>query len=362
VLVLVVAVGGRGSVAGGILAAVTHIREAGAVGVVAFAVAYVVGAVAFLPGAAMTLAAGFLYGPILGTAIVSPVSVLAATCSFLLGRTLARAWISRRIATQPRFAAVDEAVGREGFKIVALLRLSPLFPFSVLNYALGLTRVRLRDFVLASWLGMLPGTALYVARLQFARAILATGARAAIPPVPGLADAGYLTNETVFSLTTIPARFVIIGAGPIGCELAQAFARLGSRVTVVGQDRQLLPREDADAGRLLAAVLAREGIELRLGATPTRASYTSSGREVTIERDGRVETLEADEAMRPLREAARRSASRCAAMHVGQATRRCAARSRPRSNPSKAAPPRSRWLPSTTAGHGHPQYSLPRVP
>ena len=131
-------------------------------GVLVFTLAYVVSAVAFLPGAALTLAAGFLYGPVLGTAIVSPVSVLAATCSFLLGRTLARDWISRRVTTQPRFAAVDEAVGREGFKIVALLRLSPLFPFNVLNYALGLTRVRLRDFVLASWLGMLPGTALYV--------------------------------------------------------------------------------------------------------------------------------------------------------------------------------------------------------
>jgi pyruvate/2-oxoglutarate dehydrogenase complex dihydrolipoamide dehydrogenase (E3) component len=133
------------------------------------------------------------------------------------------------------------------------------------------------------------------AQLQFARAILATGARAATLPVPGLADAGYLTNETVFSLTALPARLVIIGAGPIGCELAQAFARLGSRVTVVGQDRQLLPREDADARRLLTAVFAREGVELRLGATLTRASHTSSGREVTIERDGRVETLEADE-------------------------------------------------------------------
>lgn len=154
---------GRGVSAGGLLVSVvTYIREAGAAGIVIFTLAYVLSAVAFLPGAALTLIAGFLYGPVLGTAIVSPVSVLAATCSFLLGRTLARDWVGRRVATQPRFAAIDLAVGRQGFKIVALLRLSPMFPFNVLNYALGLTRVRLRDFVVASWLGMLPGTVLYV--------------------------------------------------------------------------------------------------------------------------------------------------------------------------------------------------------
>lgn len=161
-VILSVAAGRGVSPGGRLVAVVAYIREAGATGVLLFAIAYVVSAVAFLPGAALTLVAGFLYGPVLGTAIVSPVSVLAATCSFMLGRTLARDWIGRRVSTQPRFAAVDEAVGREGFKIVALLRLSPMFPFNVLNYALGLTRVRLRDFVVASWLGMLPGTVLYV--------------------------------------------------------------------------------------------------------------------------------------------------------------------------------------------------------
>ena len=89
---------------------------------------------------------------------------------------------------------------------------------------------------------------------------------AATLPAPGLQEAGYLTNETVFSLTERPGRLVIIGAGPIGCEMAQAFARLGSQVTIVSLDRQLLPREDADAGRLLTAVFEREGIDLRLGA------------------------------------------------------------------------------------------------
>jgi uncharacterized membrane protein YdjX (TVP38/TMEM64 family) len=141
---------------------IAWIRDAGAVGIGVFALTYVLATVLALPGAILTLGAGFAYGPILGTMLVSPVSVLAATVSFLLGRTAAREWIARRIGHDPRFAAVDAAIGREGFKIVLLLRLSPVFPFSVLNYALGITRVRLRDYILASFIGMLPATVMYV--------------------------------------------------------------------------------------------------------------------------------------------------------------------------------------------------------
>lgn len=141
---------------------VTWIQAAGAVGAAVFAGAYLVATVGMLPGALLTLGAGFVYGPVVGTLLVSPVSVLAATCAFLLGRTAARRWVAGRLAALPRFDAVDRAVGGAGFRIVLLLRLSPLFPFTVLNYALGLTRVRLRDYVAASWLGMLPGTILYV--------------------------------------------------------------------------------------------------------------------------------------------------------------------------------------------------------
>jgi uncharacterized membrane protein YdjX (TVP38/TMEM64 family) len=93
---------------------------------------------------------------------VSIAATLGATAAFLVGRYLARDAVARRIEASPRFRALDEAVAGEGWKIVGLARLSPVFPFNVLNYAFGVTRVPLRDFVLASWVGMLPGTVMYV--------------------------------------------------------------------------------------------------------------------------------------------------------------------------------------------------------
>lgn len=145
-----------------LLGLVGWIRAAGAGGVAVYAAVYVAATLLLLPGSVLTAGAGFAYGPLWGTLLASPVSVLAATLAFVLGRTVARGWVARRMSGAPRFAAVDEAIGQSGLKIVLLLRLSPLFPFSLLNYGLGLTRVRLRDYVLGSFLGMLPGTALYV--------------------------------------------------------------------------------------------------------------------------------------------------------------------------------------------------------
>ncbi len=103
------------------------------------------------------------------------------------------------------------------------------------------------------------------ATLKFRRAIIATGARAHRPPVPGLAEAGFLTNETVFSLTELPPRLAVIGAGPIGCELAQAFARFGSRVFLIGSRPQVLPREDPVAGQLVRNAMEHDGIQMALG-------------------------------------------------------------------------------------------------
>lgn len=107
-------------------------------------------------------------------------------------------------------------------------------------------------------------------RLEFARAIIATGGRARVLPLPGLSEAGYLTNETVFSLQELPGRLTVIGAGPIGCELAQTFRRLGSEVTIMSDGPKLLPKEDADAAAILDARFRREGIRLELGAKLTR--------------------------------------------------------------------------------------------
>jgi pyruvate/2-oxoglutarate dehydrogenase complex dihydrolipoamide dehydrogenase (E3) component len=103
------------------------------------------------------------------------------------------------------------------------------------------------------------------AQLRFRKALIATGARAAVPPVPGLEAAGYLTNETVFDLEQLPARLLVLGGGPLGCELAQAFQRMGSRVTLVEMEDRFLGREDPDAARLLFEQLERDGLDIRLG-------------------------------------------------------------------------------------------------
>jgi len=109
------------------------------------------------------------------------------------------------------------------------------------------------------------------ATLRFAKAVIATGARAAVPPIEGLDNAGYLTNETVFDLTTQPDRLVIVGAGHIGCELAQVFARFGTHVTLVDLAPRILSRDDPDAGAIVAASLQRDGVRFMYGVTPVRA-------------------------------------------------------------------------------------------
>jgi pyruvate/2-oxoglutarate dehydrogenase complex dihydrolipoamide dehydrogenase (E3) component len=123
-------------------------------------------------------------------------------------------------------------------------------------------------------------------RLRFRRAVIATGARAAAPEIPGLADADYLTNETVFSLTERPDRLLVVGAGPIGCELAQAFAGLGSRVTVFDVAEQVLVREDRDAAAIVARALERDGVTLHLGAKIDRIERRGRDTVVRFERDG----------------------------------------------------------------------------
>jgi uncharacterized membrane protein YdjX (TVP38/TMEM64 family) len=134
----------------------------GALGMILFVFMYIAAAVLMLPGSVLTLGAGFAFGLVNGMIAVSLGSTLGAGAAFLVGRYLARNRIQQRFADNERFTAVDEAVAREGWKIVFLLRLSPAFPYVALNYLLGLTKVRFFHFLLASWIGMLPGTLLYV--------------------------------------------------------------------------------------------------------------------------------------------------------------------------------------------------------
>jgi uncharacterized membrane protein YdjX (TVP38/TMEM64 family) len=127
-----------------------------------FVVAYILATVLVIPGSLLTLAAGFVFGLPLGVALVSAGSTLGACCAFLIGRYLTRGWVEQRVAGHAKFKALDLATRNEGFLIVFLARLSPLFPFNLLNYGLSLTAVRFRDYALASWIGMLPATVLYV--------------------------------------------------------------------------------------------------------------------------------------------------------------------------------------------------------
>ena len=137
------------------------VKGLGVLGPVVFILGYAVATVAFIPGSVLTGAAGFIFGLGWGTLYTMIGATLGASAAFLIARYLARGAIERRIANDPRFAAIDRAVGREGFKIVALLRLSPVFPFNLLNYSLGLTKVRFLHYFAAS-AAMLPGTLLYV--------------------------------------------------------------------------------------------------------------------------------------------------------------------------------------------------------
>ena len=134
------------------------------------------------------------------------------------------------------------------------------------------------------------------ATLRFSRAVIATGSRARVPEVPGLAEAGYLTNVTVFALSEPPPRLVVIGAGPIGCELSQAFARLGSQVTLLGNKPQILPRDDHEAAECVAVALRRE-LRLELAVRVRRVERRGEVRVVEVEQAGRVFVVEGEEVL-----------------------------------------------------------------
>jgi uncharacterized membrane protein YdjX (TVP38/TMEM64 family) len=141
--------------------ALQWINSLGAIGGIVFIGIYIIATLAFLPAALLTLGAGVIFGVIWGSIYVFIGATLGAIAAFLGGRYLAQGWVKEKISSYKKFAIIDKAVSKEGLKIVLLVRLSPLFPFNLLNYALGITSVSFQDYLIGS-LGMIPGTIMYV--------------------------------------------------------------------------------------------------------------------------------------------------------------------------------------------------------
>ncbi|MFQ5829691.1 MAG: mercuric reductase [Candidatus Methylomirabilia bacterium] len=131
--------------------------------------------------------------------------------------------------------------------------------------------------------------------LRFQKAVIATGARAAAPPIPGLADAGHLTNETVFSLTELPRRLAVIGAGPIGCEMSQAFRRFGSEVFLLEAECQILTREDRDAAEIVERAFRRDGVNLVCGCTIRKVERQGAEKVLQFDGNGACKDVAVDE-------------------------------------------------------------------
>lgn len=176
------------------------VEQLGPWGPVIFVGLYVVATVLFVPGSVLTLGAGAVFGVMWGSIYVSIAATLGATCAFLVARYLARDTIARKIEGNERFAAIDKAVASEGWKIVGLTRLSPVFPFTLLNYAFGITRVKLGHYVIASWIGMMPGTVMYVYLGSLAKA--ASGERTRTTAEWALYAVGLLATVVVTGFVT----------------------------------------------------------------------------------------------------------------------------------------------------------------
>lgn len=144
-----------------IIGLVNELRTLGFLGAIGFGVIFAIAALALIPASPMTAIAGYLYGPIWGSVLISPAGIVSAMLAFFLGRYLARPWVRRRLERRPKLTALDTAVERKGFRLVLLLRLASIVPFAPLSYSLGASRINSRDFAVASWIGLLPGTFLY---------------------------------------------------------------------------------------------------------------------------------------------------------------------------------------------------------
>ncbi|PCI21094.1 hypothetical protein COB64_01085 [Candidatus Wolfebacteria bacterium] len=178
---------------------IVWVKASGAWGVAAFAVIYIAATGMLILGSILTLGARFVYGPFWGTLLVSPVSVIGAFIVFSLARGRLRLWVMNKIGSNKRFAVVDKAVEDQGFKIVMLLRLSPVLPFTFLNYALGLTGVKARSYVLASFIGMLPATFLYT----YLGSLVTSVTELANAPKQGVEDAQSILMWVGFVVTVV---------------------------------------------------------------------------------------------------------------------------------------------------------------
>jgi uncharacterized membrane protein YdjX (TVP38/TMEM64 family) len=171
----------------------------GPLGPVIFIILYTIAPVLFIPGAILSIGAGTVFGLLAGSIYVSIGATLGATCAFLVGRYLARGWVAGKLEGNPKFQAIDRAVAREGWKIVGLARLSPLFPFNLLNYAFGLTEISLKDYFFATWAGMIPGIVMYVYIGSLAGDVARIGTRQ-VHRTPGqwaLEVAGFIASVAV---------------------------------------------------------------------------------------------------------------------------------------------------------------------
>jgi uncharacterized membrane protein YdjX (TVP38/TMEM64 family) len=163
-------------------AALEWVASLGSIGAIAFIGLYIIATVAFLPAFILTLGAGVLFGLWLGSVYVFIGATLGSIAAFLVGRYLARDWVATKIAGNDRFRVIDRAVSKEGLKIVLLTRLSPIFPFNLLNYAFGVTGVSVTDYIIGS-IGMIPGTIMfvYIGSLAGSLALIGTDAQPTNP-------------------------------------------------------------------------------------------------------------------------------------------------------------------------------------
>ncbi len=161
-IIVLVAAAKYFNIQGLLKSALDSIAGLGAWGPVTFIVIYILATILFIPSSLLTLGSGAIFGVFWGSIYVSIGATIGASAAFLVGRYLVRGWVEKRIEGNNKFKAIDEAVAREGWKIVGLTRISPIFPFVLLNYAFGVTQVSFKDYFFPTWIGIIPGTILYV--------------------------------------------------------------------------------------------------------------------------------------------------------------------------------------------------------